>query len=64
MTAASGPVLNVPTNCSLPGDESCGTRTEAAQNVPQAKPDFAELRTMPAADTNWTVAQLYACGDA
>ena len=57
--AANGPVLKVPTSCSLPGAESCGTRTEAAQNVPQAKPDLAELRTVPAGETSWTVAQLY-----
>jgi len=38
-TPDSGPVLNVAVSCSLPGDWSCGTRTEAEQNVPQANPD-------------------------
>ena len=39
MVPASGPESNSTVNCTPPDDWFCGTRTEAAQNVPQAKPD-------------------------
>jgi hypothetical protein len=41
---------NRPVKVNVPAAGFLGTRTEAEQNVPQAKPEIAELRVSPDSD--------------
>jgi hypothetical protein len=45
MKPASGPESNSTVIASVPGDCDWGTRTEAGQNVPQAKPECTVAST-------------------
>jgi hypothetical protein len=57
-TPPSGPASNNPTTCSDPDGWLSGTRTEAEQNVPQAKPDWAELTVFPSAEISFKLQRL------